>query len=129
MIKRGIPTEKIYNKYILSLSIIGFIFSFYLIFLDYLISDYCPKIYFIPACYLVLISFALIIISEFLNFKIQNIIFYIGSFFGLSLAVWFSFNEIVETEICPKLYEIPMCYLSLGIFLIIILFKVRDYFN
>ena len=129
MVKRGDPTEKIYNKYILSLSIIGLIFSFYLIFLDYLTSDYCPNLYFIPACYIVLISFALIIISEFLHSKIQNFIFYIGSFFGITLAVWFSFNEIAETEICPKLFEIPMCYLSLCLFLFIILLKVRDSFN
>ena len=122
-------TDKINNKYIFFLSIIGIIFSFYLIFLDYLTSDYCPKIYFIPACYLVFISFALITISDFIHSTFQIFIFYIGSFFGIILAVWFSFNEIVKTEICPKLFEIPMCYLSLCIFLIIILLKVRDSFN
>jgi len=129
LVKREDITEKIYNKYILGLSIMGLIFSFYLIFLDYLISDYCPKIYFIPACYIVLISFALITISEFFRSKIQNFIFYIGSFFGISLAVWFSINEIVKTEICPKLFEIPMCYLSFCIFLVILLFKYGESSN
>ena len=122
-------TDKIYNKYIFFLSIIGIIFSFYLIFLDYLTSDYCPKFYFIPACYLVFISFALIIISDFLHSTLQNFIFYIGSFFGIILAVWFSFNEIFKTDICPKFFEIPMCYLSFCIFLIIILLKVKDSLN
>ena len=81
MLKREDLTEKIYNKYILTLSIMGLIFSFYLIYLDYLISDYCPKIYFITACYIVLISFSLIIISEIIHSKIKNFIFNIGIFF------------------------------------------------
>jgi len=129
MLKREDLNEIICSKYILGLSIIGLIFSFYLIFLDYLISDYCPRIYFIPACYIVLFSFALIIISEFINLRIKNLIFYIGSFLGISLAVWFSINEIIKTEICPKLIGIPMCYLSFLIFLVILLFKYRGASN
>ena len=120
---------KIYNKYILLLSIIGTIFSTYLIFLDLLTSEYCPNIFYIPACYLVFISFLLIVIAEFFQFRSSNIIFYIGSFFGFSLAIWFSLNEIIKTDICPKLFEIPMCYLSFCIFFIIILLKFKDSFH
>ena len=106
-------TIKIYRNYILIFSIIGLIFSSYLILLDYLTVDYCPKIFFIPACYLVFLSFSFITISETIQFSSNNLIFFIGNFLGLFLGIWFSYNEIIIAHICPRLYDIPLCYPSL----------------
>ena len=120
---------KKYNKCILFFSVLGFIFSIYLIILDIINIDYCPKIFFIPACYIVIISFILILISDLFNFLIKKLLFIVGFNIGFIISIWFSYNEIMNSNICPRLFDIPMCYLSLCIFLIIITLKIKDIYN
>ena len=76
MLKSVILNKNEYNMFNLILSIIGIFFSFYLITIDYLITNYCPKIFFLPACYLVFVSFALIFISELISISFKNYIFF-----------------------------------------------------
>lgn len=82
----------------------------------------------IPACYLVSISFLIIILSEKINSTKNLLIYYIGSILGLLIAVWFSMMEISNSSICPRLFQIPMCYISLIMFILLILLKFRNSF-
>lgn len=111
---------------VLILSVVGVIFSIYLVITDIQTNGYCPKVTFIPACYLVMIAFVLIILSEFLRELPRDIIFYIGWLIGLPLAVWFSYNQLSGLENCPRLFGVPMCFLSFGVFLILIFLKIKD---
>jgi hypothetical protein len=121
--------KKNFNKHIFSLSLIGVISSIYLIILDNLIINYCPKLFFISACYIVFATFLLILIAELFDFLINRFLFIIGCIIGIILAIWFSINEIINSNICPRVFEIPMCYLSLCIFLMIFLLKIKDTYH
>ena len=113
------------KQYFLFTSFIGLIFSVYLVGMDLIHSDFCPKILGIPACYLVLLAFILVIISNFFKIFLNNLIFYLGWLIGFILALWFSFNQIVRIDNCPLFFEIPMCYLSLILFVIILFIKTN----
>ena len=104
---------------------IGLIFSIYLVVSELINSDFCPRIYGIPACYLVLLAFILVFISEILKLLLKNIVFYLGWLIGFILAIWFSFSQIVGIDNCPLLLGIPMCYLSLILFIILLFIKTN----
>lgn len=115
------------KKPTLILSLVGIIFSIYLIIIDLTISEYCPKIMLIPACYIAIIAYLLIFCSQLVkpnyNFKF---LFYCGFIIGFLLAIWFSYNQILLLENCPKIIGIPMCYLSLILLILILLTNFYD---
>lgn len=113
------------KQYFLFTSFIGLFFSLYLVVSEIFNSGICPKIFGIPACYIVLLAFILVIISNFFKIFLNYLIFYMGWFIGFILALWFSFSQIVHIDNCPLLFEIPMCYLSLIIFIIILFIKTN----
>ena len=113
------------KQYLLFTSFIGVIFSIYLVGMDLIYSGFCPKIFGIPACYLVLLAFILVIISNFFKIFLNYLFFYLGWSIGFILALWFSFNQIFRIDNCPIFFEIPMCYLSLTIFIIILFIKIN----
>jgi len=101
--------------------IIGLIFSMDLIRRDLKNPNYCPKFDKIPACYLVLLCFLIVILS---NAVLNNLLLYlIGSFIGLSLGLWFSYHEIKKSKECPRFFRIPMCYVSVLTFILLIILK------
>jgi hypothetical protein len=103
------------------ISMIGLLFSIDLIRKDLENSDYCPKFMKFPACYIILFSFFLVLFS---NTIINNLFLYIfGSIIGLYLGLWFSYHEIRKTKKCPRFFEIPMCYVSLFTFVLLIILK------
>jgi hypothetical protein len=116
---------KYLKQYFLIIGFIGLIFSLYLVTLELIISNFCPKIFGIPACYLVLLAFIFVILSEFFKIFLNNLFFYLGWLIGFILALWFSFCQIVRIDNCPLFFEIPMCYLSLIIFVIILFIKIN----
>ena len=108
---------KYFNQ--LNISIIGLLFSIYLVFNDILIGDYCPKFLNIPACIIVLIAFFLVILGNF-NFSINSFLRKIGLAIGLILAIYFSYNQLMNILKCPVILSIPLCYVSLITFIILI---------
>lgn len=107
------------------ISFIGIMFSFWLISKDIKTPGFCPSLFFIPACYVVLVSFLMVYISTYLrkNF-IKELVFYIGSILGLLTGTWFSINQLISYKECPTFFGIPLCYISFFSFLILILLNV-----
>ncbi|MCT4661539.1 MAG: hypothetical protein N4A40_06715 [Tissierellales bacterium] len=105
------------------ISILGIIVSIFLVSMEFITESFCPLFWGVPACYLVLVSFLLVRISQFDwdDLRIKIICFYAGGFSGIGLAVWFSYNQLLGFENCPSFMEIPLCYVSLVAFLIILL--------
>ena len=106
--------------FIRTLLILGIIISILLIITDIVIGKYCAYFIFIPACYLVLIAFVGTLGGEIL----KNLNIYYGfSLLGLILVINFSFQEIVKGNVCPTFLKLPLCYVSLLTFAILIILK------
>lgn len=103
------------------LSAAGALFSAYLVVMESYDAGFCPLLFDIPACYPVLVSYILVLVSLFINRRsARYMIFYLGAVSGLAIAVWFSAERIMKTEECPVILGIPMCYASLALFLLIL---------
>lgn len=103
-------------------TLIGIIFSVYLVVSEIYNPGFCPKIFNIPACYLVIASFGLVLISLFINgAPVRLTVFYTGALSGLGIAIWFSIGQITGVRECPGLFNIPLCFGS-GILFVIIIF-------
>jgi hypothetical protein len=70
----------------------------------------------VPACFLVLIAY-LMVLGSFVAFR--KLLYGIGTFMGLVLAVWFSNHQYAKSILCPVYLNIPLCYASLAAFVII----------
>lgn len=82
----------------------------------------CPKFKFVPACLIILICFILPFISHVL--KKWNFIYFLFTGLAALIALVASTMQLMGTAECPKTdSEIPMCYLSLLIFTILIILK------
>ena len=108
---------KYFNQ--LNISIIGLFFSIYLVFNEIIKGDFCPKFLNIPACIIVFLAFFLVIIGNF-NLSNNSFLRKIGLFIGLTLAIYFSFNQIMDILKCPSILNIPLCYVSLITFIILV---------
>jgi len=76
----------------------------------------------IPACYIVLLSFSVVLVS---NTIVRNhLLYFAGSITGLLLGMWFSYHEIKKNKKCPRFFGIPLCFVSLNAFTLIILLKL-----
>lgn len=101
----------------------GIVFSVYLVVSEIYSPGFCPLLFNIPACYLVLASFVLVFISLFINnAAVRFLIFYIGTLSGLGIAIWFSIGQILGLRQCPVLLNIPLCFGSGILFILIIVF-------
>lgn len=98
---------------------VGIFFSIYLVAMEVIEKDYCPRFMKIPACYLVLIAFILVFFSTF-RVAYSETCFIIGVSIGLILAVWFSVNHLFVKKMCPVLFRVPLCYVSLITFISLI---------
>ena len=117
------------TKTIMIISFIGIIFGIWLISKDLKIPGFCPKLIILPLCYPVTIAFFLVYVSSYiLNKKTYNILFFTGDGLGLVLAIWGSFSQIIGLQECPKLFKIPLCYVSFFTFLfLLVLHLIRIY--
>jgi len=103
------------------ISLLGLIFTIFLILDEFKKPGYCPRFLKIPACYLVFLAFLLVLLSEKL---LINNLFILGVCIGLGLAAWFSINQLLGRHQCPQLFKIPMCFVSFFVFLILIVLKL-----
>ncbi len=109
---------KIINRYI---SVVGIIFSIFLSITNLIKGDYCPTIFGLPACYIVLIAFLLTFLSTKMD-KGSAYVFIPGAALGLALAVIFTLKEMVIKGTCPDIFGVALCYLSLIAFASMIIF-------
>ena len=116
--------EKIASRILLFIfTLTGLVFSIYLVVSEVYNPGFCPLLFNMPACYLVLASFILVLISLFINTTaVRFLVFYIGAFSGLGIAIWFSIGQITGTKECPDLFNIPLCFGSGILFILIIVF-------
>ena len=87
-------------------TLIGIIFSIYLVVSEIYNPGFCPRIFNIPACYLVITSFGLVLISLFINrIPARLAVFYIGVDFDaqrpltewvLRIALKFYWNAVFK---------------------------------
>ena len=111
------------NSIIKYLSIIGIAFSIYLVVRELFQKGYCPDFFGTPACWLVLLAFVIVFFSTLLK-KGKAILFYPGAILGLILAINFSAKQLLSIDECPKMFNIPLCYVSFLTFSLMILLFV-----
>lgn len=88
-------------------------------------GNICPKILSIPACYLILICFVLVLTSHSQLFKDKNWGYFIGAGIAFSIAIIGTIGQLTGMIECPKTTSgIPMCYLSLAFFSTLLLLKI-----
>jgi len=96
------------------LALAGLLVTLYLVLRDIMEGDYCPKLFGIPACYVVLVSFLLVLPGLLLRGRrIRRVFYATGAISGFLIAVWFSANQLLDLKQCPKWFGLPLCYVSL----------------
>ena len=87
------------------------------------IGDICPKILGVPACYIVLICFAGGLLSH-LFIKSKHTAYFIFIGIVTTIALSGTIGELTGLAECPRTSSgIPMCFLSLGICVTLLLGK------
>jgi len=117
-----------YSKWILLLSIAGIAVALYLVINEQKAPGYCPKypIIDVPACYLVLTFFIIVITALYIrNKRIALLLFFIGNIAGTCTAIWFSTNHLLENVQCPVLLGIPLCFAALLTFIALIILGLQ----
>ena len=110
---------------IVAIAAASLVLTLWLVYNEITNPPYCPRIFYIPACFIVSVAYTLVVVSEFIKKREANILMYlIGAGMGAVLAVWFSFNHIAGLEPCPIILSIPMCYASLLACVILIVIKM-----
>lgn len=104
------------------LSLVAIIVSCYLVNMELVTGNFCPRLFSFPACYLVLIAYILVLLSTFIErSSLNKSFFYIGTLSLLAMAIWFSYNQIAGLQDCPVLLGIPLCYASLIVAVLLII--------
>lgn len=76
----------------------------------------CPPLGFVPACYVVLLGYALIAVSLIAGERARTVIFVVGWVPVFILALFSSSLEFLGHEVCPRTAsDIPKCFFSLAI--------------
>lgn len=111
----GILSFAIYGAYRLSL-------------VDYRKKNICPKVFGIPACYLVLLFFILAFMAHVLSSVVVSSIWFYG-FIAIPflLALTGTITELSGKVICPRTSNgTPMCYISLVMCLAFLTLKAAE---
>ena len=112
------------NIYIFILALVGFTSSMILIYQNKKKPGYCPYFMNIPACFIVALAYVFVCISVVLELTWMNeLFFWAGCVLGLFMAVWFSYQKFVGKKECPKFVGVPLCFVSLVVFVALIAMK------
>lgn len=113
------------SKTIMIISFLGLLIGIWLISQDIKNPDFCPKLFFIPDCYIISFSFFLIYVSTyFIKRETSNMLFYVGGGIGLLTSAWFSYDQINGKTQYPELFEYPLCHLLFFIFLFFLILHI-----
>jgi len=92
---------------------------------DWKVGNICPKILGIPACYIVLISFAGGLVGHLLRHSKGNLIFFFFIGIVTLIATTGTVGELTGMAECPKTEGgTPMCFISLAICLSLLTSKI-----
>ncbi len=85
-------------------------------------ADACPEIGFVPACYVVLLGYSLMLVSAALpRWRWGKWLFVSGATPVALLAVFGSVSELLVGETCPRSESgVPLCYVSLALVAVIV---------
>jgi hypothetical protein len=108
---------------ILAIIILGLFGAGKLVYKEILTRQGCPKIMYIPMCFVVLICFIIPFIAQLLK-KWNDLYFLFTGFAGI-IALIASIMQFTENAECPKTNSgTPMCYYSLVVFSSLIFLKI-----
>lgn len=94
---------------------------------DYQQTNICPKLLGIPACYVVLVCFLFILVPHIKRVYRRNLWYFGVLAIPLLLALSGTLSELSGKVVCPRTAGgIPMCYISLGICLSLLLLKLGE---
>ncbi len=97
-----------------SLASVGVLLTSWLVISELFRDPTCPKLFGIPACYLVLIAYLSAAIGAWNTGSESGRVAFIGGAFAVTaIGVSFSLGEIRGTVQCPTFEGLPMCFLSL----------------
>jgi hypothetical protein len=115
--------KRILNISITLLLVIGIYGAGSLVWDEIQTGEGCPKIWIIPACAIVLISFLIPLIVHVINKYIR--LYFVFTGLALAIAIIASIMQYTGNGECPKLENgIPMCYLSFLLFTSLIILKI-----
>jgi len=84
----------------------------------------CPTILGIPACYIIFTILITALVTHLMNNKWPDRAYYTVVIIALSIATYGSLGELMGFADCPETGGgIPMCFISFGIFLSLLLMK------
>jgi len=94
---------------------------------EYRLGDVCPKIFNIPACYIVFGCFISALISHVLPIPYRTLIYFSVVSVVTLIASVGTLGEIIGFAKCPQTASgIPMCYISLSIALSLLFFQYMN---
>lgn len=97
-----------------SLASVGVLLTAWLAISELFREPTCPKLFGIPACYLVLIAYLAAAIGAWnTGSEFGRVAFMIGAVAVTAIGVYFSVGEIRGTAQCPTFEGLPMCFVSL----------------
>ena len=116
---------KIISILIWLIGLIGLYGSFNLIYDELTSGNICPKIIGIPACFIILICFSLVLLGHASILQKRPWVYFLGAGIAITLATYGSLGELLDFAECPKTSSgIPMCFLSFGLFATLLFLKI-----
>jgi len=92
---------------------------------EYQEKSVCPKVIGIPACYIVLVFFILVLTAHLLG--VNKLWYYSFVAFPFLLALGGTISELSGKIVCPRTPGgTPMCFISLGMCVILIFLKALE---
>ncbi len=102
--------------------------SFKISLIDFDQKNVCPKLLSIPVCYIISLTFLLVIISHLnVNGSYSNFWYYIFLAIPFIMALTGTLNELSGNIVCPRTAGgTPMCYISLGFCISLFVLKLIE---
>jgi quinol-cytochrome oxidoreductase complex cytochrome b subunit len=114
---------KILSVILSTLFIVSIVATLQLVYTDYTIGNVCPKLLGVPACYIILLCFIIPFLVH--HLKGNSTYYFLGTGLAFLIALYGSAMQVLSYISCPKTNNnIPMCFISLGIFTSLIILKI-----
>jgi len=115
--------KKLLNYSIYIIFIFGLLAAVNLVYHEFSKEDTCPKLGFIPACYIIFSCLVIPFISHIINKG--KIIYFLFTTIALIIAAYATVGQLLNLVQCPKTESgLPMCYISFAIFACLVVLKL-----
>lgn len=116
--------KTVFKSLISLISIFAIYGTLHLAFKEWQIGGICPSLFGIPACYIVLLCFLVVLISHLLDFRYSKWFYFIFLGIVTIIATTGTLGELLGSTKCPRTSSgIPMCFISLAICLSLLFSK------